>query len=433
MYVCGITVYDYCHIGHARSMIVFDVVAKYLRYCGFEVDYVNNVTDIDDKIIHRANENKETCDSLTTRFIDAMHEDQKALGVNAFNQEPKATDYIADIVAMINTLIEKGYAYVADNGDVYYSVRKFKGYGKLSKRDLDQLRSGERIDVVSEKQDPLDFVLWKLAKPSEPFWPSPWGEGRPGWHSECSVMSSHCLGEHIDIHGGGMDLMFPHHENEIAQAEAETGHKFVNIWMHNGFLNINNEKMSKSLKNFLTIREIIEQHDAESVRYFYLSSHYRKPLNYSEDAIPQAHAALERFYIALRDLPEAIAPRASEFEARFIEAMNDDFNVPEALAVLFDLVRDINRLKTTDVAQAAIQGALLKKLGGVLGILQQDPNGFLQSNDVDVRVIEALIEKRNTARQSKDWAAADHARAELAAMGIELEDSASGTTWRKSV
>lgn len=431
MYVCGITVYDYCHIGHARSALVFDVVARYFRYLGYEVDYVRNITDVDDKIINRANEAGQRCDQITSKFIEAMFEDEKALNMQSYNQAPRATAYIPKIVDMIAALVEKDSAYVAENGDVYYNVRSFKDYGKLSKRDLNQLRSGERVEVVAAKRDPLDFVLWKLAKPKEPSWPSPWGAGRPGWHSECSVMSAACLGERIDIHGGGMDLMFPHHENEIAQAEAVTGKPFVNYWMHNGFLTINDEKMSKSLKNFLTIREVLAKHDSEAVRFFYLSTHYRKPLSYSEAQLGQARKALERFYIAMRDLPKVDPIENSLFEQRFKNAMEDDFNMPEALAVLHELVGEINKFKESGSAQAAPHGALLVKLANVFGLLFQTPESFLQAADaVDAKQVEALIEKRNQARADKNWALADQVRDALDAMGVVLEDNAGGTAWR---
>ena len=433
MYVCGITVYDYCHIGHARSALAFDVVARYFRYLGYEVDYVRNITDIDDKIINRANETHQSCDEVTKKFIAAMLEDEAALKMQAYNQAPRATDYVGEIVKMIDQLVAKGNAYVADNGDVYYSIPSFKDYGKLSKRDLEQLRAGERVVVVAEKHDPLDFVLWKLAKPGEPSWPSPWGAGRPGWHSECSVMSSLCLGEQIDIHGGGMDLMFPHHENEIAQAEAINGKPFVNIWMHNGFLMVNDEKMSKSLKNFFTIREVLEKHDPETVRFLYLSVHYRKPLSYSEAQLAQARKSLERFYVAIRNVPAGEPLKNSVYEQEFQKAMNSDFNVPEALAVLHELATELNQLKSQQDMLAVSYAALLVKLGNVLGILYENPEQFLQANTaaVDAANIEELIAKRNQARKDKDWPLADQLRGELDALDIVLEDGAAGTTWRK--
>lgn len=433
MYVCGITVYDYCHIGHARSALAFDVVARYFRYLGYEVDYVRNITDIDDKIIHRANENHQTCEAVTEKFIAAMLEDEHALKMQSYNQAPRATEYVAEIVKMIEQLIVRGNAYVADNGDVYYSIPSFKEYGKLSKRDLDQLRVGERVAIVEAKHDPLDFVLWKLAKPGEPSWPSPWGAGRPGWHSECSVMSSICLGDRIDIHGGGMDLMFPHHENEIAQAEAILGKPFVNIWMHNGFLMVNDEKMSKSLKNFMTIREVLETHAPEVVRFLYLSAHYRSPLSYSESQLLQARKSLERFYVAIRNVPAGEPLKNSIYEQHFKKAMDDDFNVPEALAILHELATETNQLKSQQDMLSVSYAALLIKLGNVLGILFESPEQFLQADTtaVDAEKIEALIVKRKQARQDKNWPLADQVRAELDAMNIVLEDNASGTTWRK--
>ena len=433
MYVCGITVYDYCHIGHARSALAFDVVARYFRYMGYDVDYVRNITDIDDKIIQRANENHQSCDEVTQKFIVAMLEDEQALKMQSYNQAPRATEYVAEIIKMIGQLIEKNYAYVADNGDVYYSIPAFKSYGKLSKRDLEQLRVGERVAVVSEKHDPLDFVLWKLAKPGEPSWPSPWGAGRPGWHSECSVMSSICLGEQIDIHGGGMDLMFPHHENEIAQAEAILGKPFVNIWMHNGFLMVNDEKMSKSLKNFLTIREVLEKHDPETMRFLYLSAHYRSPLSYSDAQLEQARKTLERFYVAIRNVPKGEPLKNSIYEKEFQDAMNDDFNVPLALSVLHELTTEINQLKAKQDMLSVSYAALLVKLGNVLGVLFESPEQFLQADTtaLDTAKIEELIAKRNQARKDKDWPLADQLRLELDAMNIVLEDTVGQTTWRK--
>lgn len=435
MYVCGMTVYDLCHLGHARVMVVFDVITRYLRHRGYDVTYVRNVTDIDDKIIARANENGEPFHALTARFIEAMHEDSDALGVLPPDIEPKATDSIPEIIAMVQTLIDKGHAYVGDNGDVYYDVSSFAGYGKLSGKDVADLRAGERIAVNEAKSDPLDFVLWKAAKPGEPAWASPWGEGRPGWHIECSAMSTHELGDHFDIHGGGMDLTFPHHENEIAQSEGATGHPFVNYWLHNGFVRINEEKMSKSLGNFFTVREILARYQAEVVRYFILTSQYRSPLNYDEEHLENAKGALTRFYTALRGLPDAQPAAGGELEARFDAAMDDDFNTPEALAVLFDLTRSVNKAKEEGSADAAPLGALLKQLAGVLGLLQGDPEAYLQGGEneggLSAAQVEALIAARNQARAERNWGEADRLRDELNAANIVLEDGAGGTTWRR--
>lgn len=436
MYVCGMTVYDYCHLGHARMMMVFDIVARYLRYRGYDLTYIRNVTDIDDKIIARANENSEAFSELTQRFINAMHEDVAALGILPPDQEPHATAHIGEIINMISRLIDNGYAYQADNGDVYYDISKFEHYGALSGKQLEELRAGERVEVEEAKHDPLDFALWKAAKPEEPSWESPWGKGRPGWHIECSAMSTHCLGDHFDIHGGGQDLQFPHHENEIAQSEAATGKKFVNLWMHNGFVRINEEKMSKSLGNFFTIREILENYAPEVIRYFIVTSHYRSPLNYSDESLENAKAGLTRFYTALRDLPVVDVDESvlAPWRERFRQAMDDDFNTPEAFAVLFELTRDINRAREDNEQQAATLAAVLRELGDVLGILQQDPEIFLQGNaeaglsDAD---IDALIERRNQARVDKDWAEADRVRDTLLEHKVVLEDGAGGTTWRR--
>ncbi len=434
MYVCGVTVYDYCHLGHARTYTAFDVISRYLRWHGYDVTYVRNITDIDDKIINRANENKEDFQALVARFTQAMNEDFKALGLIQPTHEPKATDVIAEIIALIETLIANNHAYVASNGDVYYDVRRFSSYGCLAHRDIDKLESGARVEINDVKRDPLDFVLWKIAKPGEPKWNSPWGEGRPGWHIECSAMSTKVLGDTFDIHGGGKDLIFPHHENEIAQSEAASGKKFVNTWMHAGYLQIDKEKMSKSLGNFLTIRDALKDHAPEVLRYFLITSHYRSPLQYSESTIQQSRNALERFYTALRGLPETEALSDSEFEKKFTTAMDDDFNTPVAFSVLFELAHEIQRLRETDLAAAAAHGALLKKLGDVLGILQDNPERFLQSgkesSDDDIKKIEALIAARNKARAEKNWAEADKVRAELAAMSVVLEDGANGTTWK---
>lgn len=443
MYVCGMTVYDLCHVGHARVMVVFDTVTRYLRASDYDVTYIRNITDIDDKIIKRAAENGETIQSLTERYIVEMHQDATALGVLPPDAEPKATDAMPAILAMIETLIEKGLAYAADNGDVYYDVSEFAGYGKLSGRQLDELRAGERIAVNEAKTDPLDFVLWKTAKADEPAWDSPWGRGRPGWHIECSAMSAECLGHQFDIHGGGQDLQFPHHENEIAQSEGAHECQSVNYWMHNGFVRIDDEKMSKSLGNFFTVREVLAKYPAEAVRYFILSSHYRSPLNYAEDQLEQAKAALTRFYNTLRDVtPQADVQWQQDeaFGARFKVAMDDDFNTALSLSVMADVRQAINKaLETDDEQTAAYLAGLLLSFGDVLGLFQRDPEEFLQIGivtEVDEAVplaneeINELVAKRNNARASKDWALADEIRDELTERGIVLEDAAGKTIWR---
>ena len=433
MYVCGMTVYDFCHIGHARVMVAFDVIARWLRHRGYELTYVRNITDIDDKIIRRAQENGEGFEVLVDRMIAAMHEDEARLNVLRPDIEPRATSHIAGMHQMIQTLIDKGFAYAPGNGDVYYRVGKFVGYGKLSRKKIEDLRIGARIEVDESKQDPLDFVLWKGAKPGEPSWQSPWGEGRPGWHIECSVMSTCCLGETFDIHGGGPDLVFPHHENEIAQSEAATGKLYANAWMHAGAVRVDGEKMSKSLGNFFTIREVLQKYHPEVVRYFLVSSQYRSPINYSEDSLKEAKGALERFYHALKGLPEAPAAGGDAFVARFSEAMDDDFNSPEACAVLFEMVREVNRLRDTDIQAAAGLAARLKELAGVLGVLQLEPEAFLQAGaegKVDAVEVEALIAARLQARSDKNWAESDRIRDQLTAMGVVLEDGKGGTTWR---
>lgn len=439
MYVCGMTVYDYCHLGHARAMVVFDMVVRYLRAQGYEVTYVRNITDIDDKIIRRAAELGVSVQELTERFIRAMHEDAAALGVLPPDHEPRATESIDGMIAMIQKLIDEGYAYVADNGDVYYAVSRFPEYGKLSGKRIEDLRAGARIEPGEAKRDPLDFALWKAAKPGEPSWPSPWGEGRPGWHIECSVMSTACLGNHFDIHGGGVDLKFPHHENEIAQSEAATGEKFVNVWMHNGHVRVDDEKMSKSLGNFFTVREILAKYRAEQVRYFLLASHYRGPLNYTAEALENAGSALERLYLALRGLdsqqPADLQAEPLYYE-RFTAAMDDDFNTPAALAVLHDLAREINRRRQTDPLAAARLGAILRELGGMLGLLQDDPERFLRAGGSGTGLsdneIEALLERRRQARADRNFAEADRIRDELKAQGVIIEDGPQGTTWRRT-
>ncbi|MDS4069923.1 MAG: cysteine--tRNA ligase [Candidatus Competibacter sp.] len=442
MYVCGMTVYDHCHVGHARVMVVFDVVLRWLRAKGYDVTYVRNITDIDDKIIRRAEENGEDFRDLTARFIDAMNQDLAALGILPPTHEPRATGAMADMIALIQTLLDKGFAYVGAGGDVYYDVSRFDRYGRLANKKLEDLRAGARVEVEEAKDDPLDFVLWKAAKPGEPSWPSPWGAGRPGWHIECSAMSTRCLGEHFDIHGGGMDLKFPHHENEIAQSEAASGQPYVNLWMHNGFVQVNEEKMSKSLGNFFTVREVLRRYQPEVVRLFILSSHYRGPLNYADENLEHAKASLTRLYTALRGLPAVEAPVEEGWRARFAQAMDDDFNTPEALAVLFDLAREVNRVRAEDEAAAARLGASLRWFGGLLGLLQVDAGLYLQgaageSASVEVTTtytperIEALIAERAAARKAKNWAEADRIRTLLQDAGIVLEDTPRETLWRR--
>ena len=432
MYVCGMTVYDLCHLGHARSMIAFDVVQRWLQASGLAVTYVRNITDIDDKIIQRAVHNGETIRALTDRMIDALHQDADALGIARPTHEPRATDYVPQMLSMIGTLQGKGLAYQAGNGDVNFAVRKFPGYGKLSGKSLDELNAGERVAVQAGddgKHDPLDFVLWKSAKPTEPDevkWQSAWGAGRPGWHIECSAMGCALLGESFDIHGGGADLQFPHHENEIAQSEGATGQPFAQTWMHNGFINIDNEKMSKSLGNFFTIRDVLKEYDAETVRFFVVRSHYRSPLNYSDVHLDDARAALKRLYTALSLVaPATLAVDWSDpFAARFQAAMNEDFGTPEAVAVLFDLAGEVNR------SQSAQAAGLLKALGACLGLLQGDPKAFLQSGaGLDEAAIQAQIAARAQAKAAKNFAEADRIRQDLLAAGIVLKDSAAGTTW----
>ena len=436
MYVCGMTVYDLCHLGHARVLVVFDVVYRYLKAAGFDVTYVRNITDIDDKIIQRANERGEPFTELTQRFIDAMHEDAHALGVLPPDHEPRATGHLPEIIRMIERLIERGHAYAADNGDVYYDVRSFPEYGRLSGKSIDDLKSGARVEPGEVKRDPLDFALWKAVKPGEPSWDSPWGAGRPGWHIECSAMSTEALGDTFDIHGGGADLTFPHHENEIAQSEGATGHPFVRYWMHNGFVRIDDEKMSKSLGNFFTVREVLQRYRPEEVRYFILTSHYRSPLNYDEEHLDNARAALTRFYTALRGLDPVEPAGAEEYETAFHAAMRDDFNTPEALATMFELVRSINRTREQDPQAAAGLAAALRQMGDILGILQQDPERYLrgeatQQEGLSDTAIEERIARRAQAKQDRDWAEADRIRDELQSAGIVLEDGPGGTTWRR--
>ncbi len=441
IYVCGMTVYDYCHLGHARVMVVFDIINRYLKTSGYDVTYIRNITDIDDKIIERANENREEFSTLTERFIEAMHEDEKTLGNLPPSLEPRATNYMPNIITMIETLISKGNAYPADNGDVYYSISSFPEYGKLSGRNIEDLRAGERIAIDQAKQDPLDFVLWKAAKPEEPFWESPWGNGRPGWHIECSAMSTYHLGNHFDIHGGGHDLQFPHHENEIAQSEACTGEHFANYWLHNGFIRVNKEKMSKSLGNFFTIRDVLKEYKGEEIRYYILTSQYRSPLNYSTDQLDSARSSLDRLYTSLRGLTLENPLQDTDYENRFYAAMDDDFNTPEALAVLFELARETNRLRKdgdedTNV-EANSTGALLQKLANLLGLLEGNIEDWFKGSadpseeGSDDTEIDALVTQRVQAKANNDWAEADRIRDQLSALNIELEDSATGTIWRR--
>lgn len=461
MYVCGMTVYDYCHLGHARVLVAFDVITRYLRQSGYEVNYVRNITDVDDKIIRRAQENGETVEVLTDRFIAAMHEDERALGVLRPTQEPRATRYIDRMLDMIGVLEGKGAAYQGQDGDVFFAIDSFPDYGKLSKRKLEDLRAGERVSVQESKRNPLDFVLWKHAKPGEVSWPSPWGAGRPGWHIECSAMSADCLGKTFDIHGGGPDLLFPHHENEIAQSEKAHDCTFARRWMHAGPVRVNQEKMSKSLGNFFTIRDVLQKVPAEVVRYFIVSSHYRSPIDYSEASLREAQQALTRFYNGLRDIYEEtglqpaaslvdsarldsavtegvssdLDPELQGFRARFAEAMDDDFNTPAALAVLFDLVKRLNTLKTLDRVAAVALARELVRLAQPLGLLQQSPDVFLQGGlapeGLSIDDIEALIQQRQEARASRNWAESDRIRDLLAARGIVLNDSREGTTWSR--
>ncbi len=456
MYVCGITVYDYCHLGHARMLLAFDVIARWLRQRGFELTYVRNITDIDDKILRRAAELNEDFSDLTERFIDELHGDERKLGIAPPDIEPRATRFIDQIVAMTKKLIDKGYAYAAENGDVYYSVTAFEGYGKLSHKNIDELLSGARVEVGEIKKDPRDFALWKAAKPEEnASWESPWGLGRPGWHIECSAMATENLGDSFDIHGGGTDLIFPHHENEIAQAEAATGCEFAKYWLHNGAVRVDKVKMSKSLGNFFTIREVLDKYPAEVVRYFLISSHYRSAINYSDENLQNARVALDRFYVALRGLPLQAAAENynNDYSQRFSDVMDDDFNTPEALAVLFDLAKAINTCKTDAPEKAAALAAQLRQIAVPLGILQLDAEAFLKTpaftlpsmeaagtqgenktgsaeNDAE---IEALVQQREAAKQAKDYGLADQIRTDLETRGVVLEDSRAGTSWRRKV
>ncbi|MPW31726.1 cysteine--tRNA ligase [Agarivorans sp. B2Z047] len=435
MYVCGVTIYDYCHIGHARTFVAFDTVARYLRWSGYELNFVRNITDVDDKIIKRAAENGESCDALTERFTKAMHSDFDALNMLRPDIEPRVTTHMPEIIEVIEKLIANGHAYVADSGDVLFEVSTFADYGKLSLQNLEMLQAGARVEVEEDKRNPLDFVLWKSAKPGEPMWDSPWGKGRPGWHIECSAMNMKHLGDVFDIHGGGSDLAFPHHENEIAQSCCAHKTNYVNYWMHSGMVQVNKEKMSKSLGNFFTIKDVLEVYDPETVRYFLLSGHYRSQLNYSEDNLKQSRSALERLYTALRGIELVAVDEqvAAAYREPFKAAMDDDFNTPEALPVLFELAKEINRVKESNAMLAGQYASLLIELSAVLGILTQDVETFLQGeHDSEVAEIEALIAARNQARADKDWAAADIARNRLTEMGIVLEDGAAGTTWRKA-
>ncbi len=429
MYVCGITVYDLCHIGHARVMVVFDTVVRHLRTLGYSVNYVRNITDIDDKIIKRALENGESIQALTGRMIAEMHDDEAAMNVLRPDEEPKATEYMEEIKQMIETLVQKGFAYPAKNGDVYFKVKSFEQYGRLSGKNIDDLEAGARVEVNNIKQDPMDFVLWKASKENEPSWRSEWGAGRPGWHIECSAMATKCLGNHFDIHGGGMDLSFPHHENEIAQSECATGEHYVNTWMHCGFVRIDDEKMSKSLNNFFTIKEVLKVFHPEVIRYFLLASHYRSPVNYSQENLESARASVGRLYSALELVTPAEATKDTAFEATFMVVMNDDFNTPKAMAVLFDLAKEINKSKDTGLA------GLLVKLGNQIGLLEQNATTFFKSqpsqSELTDEAIEQLIVARKEARINKDFSRSDEIRDLLSEQGIELLDSSEGTTWRK--
>ena len=437
LYVCGMTVYDYCHIGHARVMVSFDVITRYLRHAGYQVEYVRNITDVDDKIIKRAAENGESCEQLTQRFIDAMHEDELALNVLPPDQEPRATGHIQAIRDMVQTLIEKKYAYAASNGDVYYRVEKFDGYGKLTNRKLEDMRAGARVDINDVKENPFDFVLWKAAKKDEVSWPSPWGEGRPGWHIECSAMTKCCLGNHFDIHGGGPDLPFPHHENEIAQSEAANGETFVNYWLHAGAVRVNKEKMSKSLGNFFTIREVLAKFPAEIVRYLLTASHYRSQIDYAEDALVEAQRALDRLYTAMDQLELKGMSLEGPYLDRFNSAMDDDFNTREAISVLFKMAREVNRLKRDTDPQAAVLASQMRGLGNILGLLELDPQAYLKGEagegDLADANVDALVVQRQQAKSDRNFALSDQIRDQLKVAGIVLEDSKEGTVWKREV
>ncbi|MFL2725112.1 MAG: cysteine--tRNA ligase [Gammaproteobacteria bacterium] len=431
MYVCGMTVYDNCHLGHARAMMAFDILARYLRYQNYKVNFVRNITDIDDKIIERANENNETIDALTDRTIASMHEDFSKLGLELPTNEPRATDHIEGMIKMINGLIDKGHAYHSESGDVFFAVRTFPEYGKLSNKNIDDLNPGARIKEDDSKKDPLDFVLWKSAKPNEPSWDSPWGLGRPGWHIECSVMSLENLGEHFDIHGGGPDLLFPHHENEIAQSECASDHKFANYWMHSGLLKINGEKMSKSLGNFAMLKDLYDSYHPEVIRYYLISSHYRSSLNFDNESLDQARSALTRLYQALLLAPAEETDLHDESISEFIKSMNDDLNTPEALSTLFGLAKLINN--SQNVQEQSMYSSTMKELGQVLGLLHENSDAFLQYGaSLSDDEIEAQIQQRNEARKANDFQKADQIRDDLAEQGILLDDSTEGTTWKKS-
>jgi len=437
LYVCGMTVYDYCHIGHARVMVSFDVITRYLRHAGYQVEYVRNITDVDDKIIKRAAENGESCEQLTQRFIDAMHEDELALNVLPPDQEPRATGHIQAILDMIQILIEKKYAYAASNGDVYYRVEKFDDYGKLTNRKLEDMRAGARVDINDVKENPFDFVLWKAAKKDEVSWPSPWGEGRPGWHIECSAMTKCCLGNHFDIHGGGPDLPFPHHENEIAQSEAANGQTFVNYWLHAGAVRVNKEKMSKSLGNFFTIREVLAKFPAEIVRYLLTASHYRSQIDYAEDALVEAQRALDRLYTAMDQLELKDVSLEGPYLDRFNGAMDDDFNTRKAVSVLFEMAREVNRLKRDADPQAIVLASQMRGLGNILGLLELDPQAYLRGEagegDLVDADVDALVVQRQQAKLDRNFSLSDQIRAQLKVAGISLEDSKEGTVWKREV
>ncbi|WP_216782507.1 cysteine--tRNA ligase [Candidatus Profftia tarda] len=435
MYVCGVTVYDLCHIGHGRTFVAFDMVARYLHFLGYNLKYVRNITDIDNKVIKRAIENNESCDQLTKRMLHEMHTDFDSLNILRLDIEPRATEHIPEIIRMIERLLERGHAYVTRIGDVFFAVDTDPNYGILSRQNLRKLQAGARVEISSLKRNPMDFALWKIAMPDEPSWGSPWGSGRPGWHIECSAMSNKQFGANIDIHGGGSDLIFPHHDNEITQSKCSQNGPHVKYWMHTGMMLIDREKMSKSIGNFLTIRKVLEQYDGETVRYFLMSSHYRSQLNYSEKNLQQARAALERLYTTLRNTDPSTDPQKnSSFTKRFIKAMDDDFNTPIAYSTLFDLAREVNRLKLKDMAHANAMAAELRRLAKILGLLEQEPEDFLKkilrADHKRIYRIESLIKKRQDARTSKNWAMADSIRDQLNRLGVVLEDAPQETIWR---